>query len=283
MKRPRIGIVGYGVVGRSMHTLFGDDAVTLDVDATDKDREAFNRCDVVFVCVPTPVRPDGSCDTSAVEECVDWIDGPQIVIRSTVAPGTTDRLRRMTEKPIIFQPEYLGETPNHPLADVRSQTFVVLGGPRDETSRVADVYQKCYHSEVRFFFSDAMTAELAKYMENSFYAAKVTFCNEFYGIAEALGVDYNELRELWLADPRISRDHTFVFPDNRGFSGKCLPKDVSAIIAASRKRGHAPRLLEAIMDINEDYRADDGTYVPYRRKKDAACAERTEASRSTSR
>ena len=104
------------------------------------------------------------------------------------------------------------------------------------------------------------------YMENSFYAVKVIFCNEFHDIAAALGVDYNELREVWLADPRISRDHTFVFPDNQGFSGKCLPKDVTAIIESSRRHGHTPRLLEAVMEINERYRANDGTYIPYRRE-----------------
>jgi len=79
-------------------------------------------------------------------------------------------------------------------------------------------------------------------------------------------VDYNELREIWLADPRISRDHTFVYPDNRGFSGKCLPKDVSAIIASAKARGAKPSLLEAVMAINESHRADDPTYTPYRRK-----------------
>jgi UDPglucose 6-dehydrogenase len=271
MERPRIGIVGYGVVGRSMHRLFGDDAAALDVDATVEDRAEINTSDVVFLCVPTPIGPDGACDTSIVEECVRWIEAPQIVIRSTISPGTTDRLRAATGKSILFQPEYIGETPAHPLADVRKHEFVILGGPRDEASRVADLYQHYYHSNVRFYFTEARTAELAKYMENSFYAAKVTFCNEFYDLADAFDVDYNELREIWLADPRISRDHTFVYPDNRGFSGKCLPKDVTAIITAARQRGHVSRLLEAIMDINENYRAEDGTYVPYRRKDAAPC------------
>jgi len=103
-------------------------------------------------------------------------------------------------------------------------------------------------------------------MENCFYAVKVMFCNEFFDIARVHGVDYNELREIWLADPRISRDHTFVYPDNRGFSGKCLPKDVSAIIHSCRRHGLEPKLLEAAMDINDVHRADDKGYEPYRRK-----------------
>ena len=264
--KPRIGIVGYGVVGRSMHTLFGDDAIGFDVDGTEEDRRRINQCEAAFVSVPTPVAPDGRCDISIVEEVVSWLETPLIVLRSTVAPGTTESLRQRHEKRIIFQPEYIGETASHPLADVRTHDFLIFGGPLEDCSRAARIYQRYYHSEVRFFFTDSRTAEVAKYMENSFYAIKVMFCNEFYDIAKSHGVDYNELREVWLADPRISRDHTFVYPDNRGFSGKCLPKDVSAIIHSAKAHGYEPRLMEAVMDINEDYRVEDGTYEPYRRK-----------------
>ena len=262
--RPDVGIVGYGFVGQSLHKLFGADAIELDVNATEDDRQAISACKYAFVCVPTPVGADGVCDTSIVEECIDWIDSQYIIIRSTVSPGTTERLRQQTGKRIIFQPEYVGETPSHPLADVKSRTFIILGGPTEDTSPVADLYQRYYHSELRFYFTDSRTAEVAKYMENSFYAIKVMFCNEFYNIAQALGVDYNELREVWLADPRISRDHTFVYPDNRGFSGKCLPKDVSAIIQSAQEAGFAPPLLETIMEINGRYRADDPNYEPNR-------------------
>ena len=266
MTGPKVGIVGYGVVGKSLHRLFGDSAVTLDVGASAADRARINACDFVFLCVPTPVAPDGACNTSVVEDCVAWITAPQIIIRSTVAPGTTQRLRDTTSKSILFQPEYIGETVAHPLADVCEHPFIILGGPIPECSAVADLYKRYYHSDLRFYFTDPTTAEVAKYMENAFYAAKVTFCNEFYDIARAHGVDYNELREIWLADPRISRDHTFVYPDDRGFSGKCLPKDVSAIIASARQRGCTPAILEAVMAVNELRRADDPTYAPYRRK-----------------
>lgn len=265
MSTPRIGIVGYGVVGKSQHRLFPD-AVTFDVDSPEEDRDAINACEFVFLCVPTPTGEGGRCDTSIVERCVDWITAPYIVVRSTVAPGTTRRLREETGKRIVFQPEYIGETAAHPLADVRARGFIILGGQREDCSAVATLYSKYYHSEVRFYLTDSDTAEVAKYMENSFYAVKVTFCNEFFDIAAAHGVDYNELREIWLADPRISRDHTFVYADSRGFSGKCLPKDVSAIIHSSRGYGLEPKLLEETMDINEAHRADDETYGPYRRE-----------------
>jgi UDPglucose 6-dehydrogenase len=153
------------------------------------------------------------------------------------------------------------------MADARQQGFIVLGGPLEDCSAVADLYQRYVHSDMRFHFTSSRTAEMAKYMENAFLAAKVTFCNEFHDIARAFGVDYNELREIWLADPRIGRDHTFVYPDNRGFGGKCLPKDVLAIVHAAKAQGCSSGLLDAILQINQQYRATDPDYAPYRREQ----------------
>lgn len=257
MLKPRIGVVGAaGVVGTAMRKLCGPETVAYDSkQGYSQDRNAVNACDAVFVCVPTPTGADGSCDTSTVEEVVSWIEAPLIILRSTVAPGTTDRLRRTYGKRIVFQPEYLGETPAHVFGNMVERSFVVLGGATEDTSRAADLYKHYYNSMVYFYFCDALTAEVAKYMENSFYAVKVTFVNEFYDIAKAHGVDYNALREIWLADTRISRDHTFVYPDARGFSGKCLPKDVNAIVKSCRDRGYEPRFLEAALDINEAFLA----------------------------
>jgi UDPglucose 6-dehydrogenase len=263
----RAGIVGVGVVGGAMQRLLPD-AVGYDVKVhPESQREAINACDIVFVCVPTPMAEDGSCDTSIVEETIGWLKAPLIVIRSTIPPGTTDRLKAATGKRIVFQPEYLGETPGHPMWNLKGREFIVLGGAQRDASAVADFYKHYYHSDLRFYFCDVRTAELAKYMENAFYAVKVTFCNEFFDLAKTLDVDFNELREVWLADPRISRDHTFVYPDQRGFSGKCLPKDVSAIIHCVRENGCEPDLLCATMKINNKFLAlnkDAATAAPAR-------------------
>ncbi len=256
MNKARIGVVGAGVVGKAVQQLFGPDTVMYDPKpGFCHDQEAVNACDAAFVCVPTPMGSDGACDTSIVEEVVSWLETPLIIIRSTVIPGTTDRLREAYNKRIIFQPEYTGETVAHPFAREAESNFVILGGPQADTSYAADLY-KCYHnSMIRFHFCDAVTAELTKYMENAFFAVKVTFVNEFYDIAKAHGVDFNVLREIWLADARISRDHTFVYSDNRGFSGRCLPKDVNALVHSCLKSGYDPRLLRATLKINESFTA----------------------------
>ena len=248
-------MVGGGVVGTAMVKLCGPETVVYDPHRAEfaGNQQAINGCDVVFVCVPTPMADDGSCNTSIVEEVVAWVEAPLIVIRSTVAPGTTDRLVERYRKRIVFQPEYLGETAAHVFGNMAERDFVVLGGATEAVSAAADFYKHYYNAYVRYYFCDAMTAEVAKYMENAFYAVKVTFVNEFYDVAKAHGVDFNVLREIWLADPRISRDHTFVYPHARGFSGKCLPKDCNAIVRSCRERGYEPKFMDATLKINQDF------------------------------
>jgi UDP-glucose 6-dehydrogenase len=110
--------------------------------------------------------------------------------------------------------------------------------------------------DCRFFQTDIITASLTKYMENSFFAMKVTFCNEWFDIARAYEVDYNELRELWLADPRINRNHTLVFPDNRGYGGKCYPKDTKAIIYDVCQEGYKPELMLSMDKVNTKFKKE---------------------------
>jgi UDPglucose 6-dehydrogenase len=253
--KPRVGVVGGGVVGNATVNLCGPETVVYDPYKPEfaNNRDAINACDVVFIGVPTAMSDDGSCNTSIVEESVAWIEAPLIIIRSTVAPGTTDRLREQYHKRVVFQPEYLGETVGHLFGDMAEREFIVLGGPPADVSAAADFYKNYYNAMVRFYFCDAITAEVTKYMENAFYAVKVTFVNEFYDIAKAHGVDFNVLREAWLADTRISRDHTFVYPDKRGFSGKCLPKDCNAIVQSSIDRGYEPKFMKACLAINQEF------------------------------
>jgi UDPglucose 6-dehydrogenase len=254
VKQPSVAIVGFGAVGQGIRQLFHD-AVAYDPPQSIGTRAAVNACEFAMVAVPTPTLPNGSADLSIVEEAVGWIECDHIVLRSTVPVGTTDRLRRETGKSIVFQPEYgPAATPDHPFQDLRQIRWVILGGERSDTIPVADLYKTVFNSDIRIQQTDSRTAELTKYMENCFLALKVTFCNEFYDLANVLGVDYNELRELWLLDPRVGRSHTFVFPSDRGFGGGCLPKDLQAMVTAARGAGYEPTLLEEVLATNQRIR-----------------------------
>lgn len=253
-----IGIVGYGVVGKALAGLFGYEAGNPDVHIYDKllpgmkdgrSRAAIQSCDLVFVAVPTPEAPGGTCDLSAVEEVVSWVS-PPMCLKSTVPPGTVDRLIQRTGKRICFSPEYVGETKWHPWKGIESHGFVIVGGEKSLCDLVVRAYQAYLGPLVHYYMTDARTAELCKYMENSFLATKVAFVNQFYDLAQAYGVNFNELRELWLADERIGRSHTIV-TEERGYRGRCLPKDMAAIIQAARQVGGAS-LLEAVHRYNEE-------------------------------
>lgn len=245
----KIAIIGMGHVGTMMHRLFPEAAV-YDEPRGIGSRSEVCGSDAAFICVPTPERADGSCDTSIVEDVLDWLEAGVIIIRSTVPVGFTDQQAAVRGKRLVFQPEYYGETTAHPFADPHARSWLTFGGQREAVKLAIAVYQTVCNAQVKMVITDAATAELAKYMENCFLALKVTFCNEFYDIAEQLGIDYHALREVWLEDPRIGRSHTFVYADNRGFAGKCLPKDLNAMIHQAQQSGANANLLSAVRERN---------------------------------
>jgi len=254
----RIGIVGHGVVGSAIGRFFSRhpnhevmiyDKFQAPYNSADR-KDAVNASDLVFLCVPTPTAPDGaSCDVSLVAECIDWLE-PPICIRSTIVPGTVDRLAAETRKAISFSPEYIGEPLDHPWHEECACGFLIVGGPSELCDLVFSAYADFPGREIRYYRTTARTAELCKYMENCFLATKVAFVNQFYDISAAFDVDFQELRTLWLADPRVGDSHSSV-TDERGFRGRCLPKDVSALAAAMKPHGRAP-LLEAVLAYNTE-------------------------------
>lgn len=245
----KIGIIGIGHVGGTMSKLFRD-AVLYDPYKNLGTQEEINECDISFICVPTPQADNGSCDTHIVQDILNWINTPVIVIRSTVPVGFTDYQCKKLNKQIIFQPEYYGETVNHRFSDPYNRSWITLGGNTAACEIAAKAYKTVFTSELIINITDACTAELAKYMENAFYATKVTFCNQFYELAKSLNVSYDKLRETWLLDPRINRDHTFVYDDNRGYGGSCLPKDMAAIIYQGEQCNVDVDFLKNIRDTN---------------------------------
>jgi UDPglucose 6-dehydrogenase len=247
----KIGIVGYGHVGKAMHELFKS-AILYDISGIGT-KEEINICDVVFVCVPTPSKIDGSCNTSIVEEVISWINAKLIILRSTVYIGFTDEMMKKYNKEIVFQPEYYGETVAHPFANLSDRAWLSFGGTKKGINLAIKAYQTIMNSNVRIFQADAKTVELAKYMENAYLALKVTFCNEMYDIAQAFNISYNEVREIWLADPRIGSSHTFVYEEKRGYGGSCLPKDVASIIKQAEEKNANIDLLKAIVDKNSKW------------------------------
>jgi UDPglucose 6-dehydrogenase len=256
----KIAIIGVGHVGRTMADLFTpkSDVVTYDAGWHEPYPLAqISQCDVALICVDTPGAEDGSCDISNVKDAVSSLPISNVLIRSTVAPGTTDELIKLTGKNICFWPEYLGEsTYYHEFwsAGAASMPFNIFGGEQAITSQFIDMLIPILGPTRKYFQCSAVEAEIIKYMENSYLGLKVTFVNEFAKICSAFGADWNTVREGWLLDPRIEPSHTAVFRQDPGFGGKCLPKDIRAIVAASMQAGYDPSLLAEVLSSNERFR-----------------------------
>ena len=258
-KPKKTAIIGYGYVGKALGEMFPDALFFDPVNPASSRKQDINRqCDFAIIAVPTPMLPDGSCDTSIVESSVAWLRTPHILIKSTVPPGTIAKLSRKYRKKLVFSPEYTGESKYWSPYNwkIVEEPFLILGGPRTETGFMLNLFKKKMGPVKRYFQTDSTTAEMVKYMENAFYATKVTFCNEFFEIARVFGVDYNELRELFIADPRLSPMHTLVFEDKRGFDGKCFPKDLNAIVQAAAKKKYDAKLLREVLTSNVKFRGE---------------------------
>lgn len=263
MRIEKIGIIGYGYVGLAMVKLLRDhyELKIYDIQNSPNTKAEVNACDMAIICVPTPMKEDGSCDTSIVEESIKWLKAPLILIKSAVPPGTVDRFKEKYGKRICVSPEYVGEGKYfvqywkypHP-TEMKYHDFVIIGGDKKDALESVEPFKRVMGPHVHYYITDAKTAELTKYMENSWGATKVTFCQEFHEIAKAFGVDYNELRELFCADSRVEKMHTLVFKHNRGFGGKCFPKDVNGIVKAAETAGYEPALLKEVLKSNERFR-----------------------------
>ena len=254
-----IAIVGYGYVGKAMYQYFKNHYNTIFYDPYIEGsctKEEVNKCDLAVVCVFTPTSENGRCDTSIVEEVIDWIDSPLILIKSTVSIGTTKRLKDKTGKRICFSPEYIGESTYDTgffnfNKDMKNHSFYIFGGDKKDTAKLVNIFQVVSGPTKTYKQTDETSAEIAKYMENAFFSTKVIFCHEFNQICNYWGVDYNEVRECWLLDPRIGTSHTCVFKNKDWpFDGKCLPKDLAAIIYSAKEQGYQPNFLEEVKNSN---------------------------------
>lgn len=236
-------IIGYGVVGHNL----AEELKKLKPAVYDKykniDTRKVDKYHIAFICVDTPRVGNNPCDMTEVQNAIDANPADIYVIKSTILPGSVDVLKDLTGKRIIFSPEYYGGTQH---CNNFNFDFTILGGDKEDCIEVIQRLQNVYDGRHQFRMTDAKSAELAKYMENAWLATKVSFCNQFYNIANAAEVDYEELRELFILDPRVNESHTFVYRDHPYWDSHCLNKDVAAI--AER---YDADLLKEVIKFNE--------------------------------
>ena len=261
----KIGIIGQGYVGTAIKVGFEPHYTVETYDKYDGWKttiqltDLVETCQVIFVCVPTPMNKDGSCHTDIVEGIVKKIDDrvdlanipkPTVVIKSTVPPGTTDRLHRKYKGvDVIFNPEFLTEM--NFIEDFKNQSRIILGGVRRGTSLLRQVYSKVFpHATI--VKTNAKYAETVKYFINCFLGTKVSFANEMKMLCDEIDIDFDKVVEYATYDERLGKSHWAVpGPDGElGFGGHCLPKDISAIV-----NGYGDmELLQAVLKVNDRVR-----------------------------
>lgn len=262
-----IGIIGYGYVGRSLEYGFVDHDRQRGYEPKhraliyDKYKDMHTLGDVlseselIFVCLPTPYDEDklridlSICDAVMAEICPSIENkGKIVIVKSTVLPGTTRRYAGMYPNvPFAMNPEFLTEA-NY-LQDFVNPDRIVIGADNDWVAqKVIDLYRSCFPSAVILRMS-TVAAEIVKYQSNVMLAAKVAVANIFHDLCEANGVNYEDVKKGVALDKRIGGSHMDVTSE-RGFGGKCFPKDLGAIIGYCRELGVDGKALEELHAYN---------------------------------
>lgn len=275
-----IGIIGQGFVGsaireglKNFYSVRGYDLnpeKCFNLKWMNKLDEVANHSDIVFVCVPTPMRKDGSCDTRILESAIKDLDKacvkigriatrPIVVIKSTIPPGTTERIGkqyigRENEEPdmhICFSPEFLTEA--NSFEDFKNQSRIIIGGRG--ARKVKQMFRKPFPN-IPIVVTKSETAEMVKYFINCFLATKVTFANQMYQICLDNNLDYDKVCEYSLYDERIGKSHLAVpGPDgDLGFGGHCFPKDLAAILSFGKIHDSDTSFLESVQEYNDKCR-----------------------------
>jgi len=244
-----IGIIGRGFVGNAVANGFSEGTGfkakirvfdTNPLKSTHSLEEVIKDSEVVFISVPTPSNKNGSINLDTLDNCLEQINKEAkkikkvnciFLIRSTIVPGTTRRFQnKFPNLKLVFNPEFLTE--RSATFDFISQTRYVLGGEKKNTKTIKELYQLRFGSTISIIETDYESAELIKYVCNTFFATKVSFLNEMKLLSDKVGADWDTVIEGFVRDGRVGHSHTQVpGPDGKlGFGGSCFPKDIQALI-----------------------------------------------------
>lgn len=252
----KIGIVGLGVIGQANefgfkklgHTVLGHD-IRLDTKLSD-----LLEAEVIYVCVPTPAKEDGSCDTSIVESVVNDLASLKyngvVAIRSTITPGTTSYLKTIYVN-TCFVPEFLRE--RCAISDFVENNNLLAIGTDDIV--IFDAVKRCFGDYPKHTAWISPTeAELLKYYHNCMNAMRVTIANSFYEVCQKLGANYNAIKDGILKSLSLPNIYLDVNDNIRGYGGTCLKKDIPAMNALVKELGLDLKLFDFLEKENSKFK-----------------------------
>jgi UDPglucose 6-dehydrogenase len=264
----KIGLIGKGFVGDAVYQNLKNEHEFLIYDIDKEKANVHNMRDVIhgakiiFVALPTPMKKDGSCDLSIIYNAMAqidyWYNNNIIILKSTIIPGTCEKILKIHPKlKIVFSPEFLTEA-NY-IEDFKNCNRIILGGDIEDTTECSKMFKTVF-SKKDYLFTNHRTAEMVKYFINNFLSLKVIFANEMKQICDSSGIVYDEVKDLALFDKRIGSSHLMVpGPDGElGFGGTCFPKDLNAMIDYAISIGVEPELLNTAWEKNLKIRDNKG-------------------------
>ena len=278
MNKTKVGVIGNGFVGEAISFAFSSVAemYVYDVDSSRclSDLESVHNCDFVFVCVPTPMYNDGSQDLSYVESTFEKAsDKPIYILKSTILPGTTEKLSlQYPHYKIIFSPEFLTERTAK--LDMLTQSRIILGGELSLTEKAKTLFNQRFKIK-NIIQTDSKTAELTKYMNNTFFATKVSIMNEFKLLCDKIGANWEDALRGFVSDGRIGDSHLNVpgHDGKLGYGGTCFPKDVNALLSFSEKHNIELNSIAGGWATNlkvrpeKDWEKNEGRSVSYKKNR----------------
>ncbi len=233
---------------------------------SNKIKDAVNNCDLIFVTVGTPMTLDGNIDLRIILDVCKKIgdsisktqNNPNIIIKSTVIPGTTiNKIKKKLELAshkkegegftLITNPEFLRE--GRAIEDTINPHLIVIGSNSKKSSeKLRKFYKKMYGEKIAIIITNNTTAELIKYANNSFLATKISFINNIANLCQTLpGTNVDIIAKAIGIDPRIGQQFLNAGP---GYGGSCLPKDVQAMMIFQKKMCQESVLLNAVHQTN---------------------------------
>lgn len=237
----RIGILGFGMVGKAIEFSFG---LTHNIKIYDPKYPELNTLkdvivqDYIFICVPTPMQKNGRIDLSILDDVIDKLakiitikHQPIIIIKSTIIPGTTKKYQqKYSYLNFVFNPEFLTE--RNSKLDFINTARIILGGDKKIVDKIEKEIYRPRFEYTPIFKTDTDTAEFIKYFANVFFANKVIYMNIMKKATEKAGIDWDMANSGFLSDQRIGHSHYQVpgHDGDYGFGGSCFPKDLNAFI-----------------------------------------------------
>ena len=262
----KIGVIGCGVVGNAIINTFSKSSSIIKYDKFNNYSpfKELIHCDFVFISVPTPFDCSvNKVDETAILESLQKLEELNfkniVVIKSTIPSGSCDFYYDKYNLDIVFNPEFLRESTS-PNEDFESQKIVVIGtSNKDSFISVKNMYKQVLLPEANYYHTTNKEAETIKLSQNAMLASRVALANMIFDACQKNNVDYDIVRELAFDSFEILGPHMTRVPGpdgNRGFGGKCLPKDIRAFSTIYKSS-----LLDEIISYNDTLRDDLDSFL----------------------